>query len=98
MLRAAPVDPPPLDGPAPERCWRVGRGSGQSQPPAPAAQLEAAEQKVRGPAGGWRGVVGTDLGGEHFPASRIARGTAQEGVPGGVWESVLCRGAGALAS
>uniref|UniRef100_A0ABZ3NNM4 Ras homolog family member C n=2 Tax=Rattus norvegicus TaxID=10116 RepID=A0ABZ3NNM4_RAT len=46
MLRAAPVDPPPLDGPAPERCWRVGRGSGQSQPPAPAAQLEAAEQKL----------------------------------------------------
>lgn len=48
-LRAAPVDPPPLDGPAPERCWRVGRGLGQSQPPAPAAQLEAVEQKVSGP-------------------------------------------------
>lgn len=81
-LRAAPVDPPPLDGPAPERCRRVGRGPGQSEPPAPAAQLEAVEQKVSGaPTGGWRGVVGTDLG-EHFPSSRIAPGAAQEGVPG----------------
>lgn len=40
---------PPPHWPAPERCWRVGRGSGQSQPPAPAAQLEAAERKVPGP-------------------------------------------------
>lgn len=48
-LKAAPVDPPPLDRPAPEQCWRVGRGPGQTEPPAPAAQLEAVEQKVPGP-------------------------------------------------
>lgn len=41
--------PPSRDGPAPERCWRVGRGPGQSQPPALAAQLEAVEPKVPGP-------------------------------------------------
>lgn len=66
----------------------MGRGPGQSQPPAPAAQLEAAEQKVPGaPAGGWQGVVGTDLGGDHFLSSQIAPGVAQEGVPGQAWEN-----------
>lgn len=55
-------------------------------------------QGTGAPAGGWRGVVGNDLGGEHFPGSRIAPGVAQERVPGQARESAPSCGPGALAS
>lgn len=70
--RGGPSQGPPRSTsphwPAPERCWRVGRGSGQSQPPAPAAQLEAAERKVPGPELGG-GEASWELGSEEstFP-------------------------------
>lgn len=56
-------------------------------------------QGTGAPAGGWRGVVGTDLGGEHFPDSRIAPGAAwgAGGVPGQARESAPSCGPGALA-
>lgn len=104
--RPRPVPPPA--GPAPPCCCAEGGRGGAprvSQPPALAAQLEAAERKVPGPGAGVAGRPGNSSPGGHFRSPPLGRSSGrrperglrpERGPPSFPWDSAsgLCRGRG----